>query len=35
MATIKIKGNKKYLNYLSGHLQVEHKKTKGKISMVK
>ena len=28
-----IKGNKKYVTWLSGHLQKEHPKTKGKIKI--
>jgi hypothetical protein len=35
MATLKIHGSKKYLNYLGTHLQKEHPKTKGKISGLK
>lgn len=30
-----IKGNKKYINWLSKHLQKEHPKTKGKIRLRK
>ena len=29
--SLKIKGTKKYLSWLSSHLQKEHPKTKGKI----
>ena len=35
MATVKIKTTKKYANYLAAHLQVEHRKTKGKIKVLK
>ena len=35
MATLKIKGSKKYLDYMSGHLAKEHPKTKGHIKVVK
>lgn len=28
-----LKGNKKYINYLSQHLQIEHPKTKGHIKL--
>jgi hypothetical protein len=33
MAKLIIKASKKYLNYLSQHLQIEHPKTKGKVKV--
>lgn len=33
MSELIIKGNKKYLNYMEHHLQKEHPKTKGRISV--
>ena len=35
MARLVIKGDKKYLKYMEKHLQVEHPKTKGKITIRK
>lgn len=35
MAKLQIKGSKKYLDYLAKHLPKEHRKTKGKIKIIK
>jgi hypothetical protein len=35
MAKVVIQANRKYANYLSKHLQKEHPKTKGKITVRK
>jgi len=31
---IKIRGSKKYVTWLKGHLEKEHRKTKGNISFI-
>ena len=33
MSKLVIKGSRKYLVYMSKHLQVEHPKTKGKVTI--
>ena len=35
MAELEIKGSKKYLAWLKGHLSKEHPKTKGKMKLEK
>lgn len=35
MTKLKISGSKKYLTWLSKHLQKEHPKTKGKVKVIR